>query len=305
MLFNQILIDEPIDSIEARFVHEKDLEVDLLEWLLGDGNSPRSVGISPAYSQSSGDLQAIACALDRRVLIIKFHTTRPDGGAAGGGAQTKNVERRNLFEEELLCHPLCTLYAFDLAPLALSLHLHFHLCVTNAIDIQSALGIPDRSITESVKCVIADASPIFSENIVRAFDNMSYQTSKHKDLTDLVQRAWLCCYIGQYDFEAIKDLFYKVPKVDTAKFSQDVRRFLHQADYTVSRHRFDKQLNVVQKLAYDTLRKDNMKPQSVTHEIKTRWDPRKQKMVAESQRYANRVTQNSTVSVQPLIYRRL
>lgn len=235
MLFNQILIDEHIDSIEARFVHEKDLEPDLLHWLLGDasGDSPRSVGLSPAYSLSGG-LQALACALDTRVLIIKFHSTKSnlDGGATGSGAQTKNEVRRNLLKEEFLCHPLCTLYAFDLAPLALSLHLHFHLHLTEAIDIQSALRIPDRSVIDSVKCVIADASPIFSENIVRAFDNVLYQTSKHKDLTDLVQRAWLCCYIGQYDFEAIKDLFYKAPKVDTEKLSQDVRRFLCRIDCT-------------------------------------------------------------------------
>jgi hypothetical protein len=45
-----------------------------------------------------------------------------------------------------------------------------------------------------------------------------------------------------------------------------------------------------------------MKPQSVTHEIKTRWDHKKQKMVAVSQRYANRVTSDA-VSVQLLIDR--
>jgi hypothetical protein len=54
-------------------------------------------------------------------------------------------------------------------------------------------------------------------------------------------------------------------------------------------------------MAYDMLRKDNIKPQSVTHEVKTRWDPKKQRMVAVSQRYANRVTQNSTVGAQLLI----
>lgn len=48
------------------------------------------------------------------------------------------------------------------------------------------------------------------------------------------------------------------------------------------------------------LRKDNMKPLAVTHEIKTQWDPRKQKMVAISQRYANRITQNSTVGTHRL-----
>jgi hypothetical protein len=86
----------------------------------------------------------------------------------------------------------------------------------------------------SVQSVIADACPIWSENIDRAFENTIYRSSKHKDLTDLVQRAWVCSFIGQYDFEAIREMFYKAPKVDTAKFSQDVRRFLRrQIDYTV------------------------------------------------------------------------
>jgi len=234
MLFNQILIDEDIDSIKARVVHEKDFELVHLQWLLGtDGNSPRSVGISPAYSQSGG-MPALACALDTRVLIIKFHSSRPyRDGAAGSGTVPRNVERRNLLEYEFLCHPLCTFYAFDLANIALSLLQHFHLCLTDAIDIQSALRIPDRSVLLSVQSVIADACPIFSENIDRAFENMTYHSSKHKDLSDLVQRAWLCSYIGRYDFEAIKDKFYKAPKVDTAKFSQDVRHLLHRIDYNI------------------------------------------------------------------------
>jgi hypothetical protein len=234
MLFNQNLIDEYIDNIEARVVHEKDLKPIHLQWLLGpDGNSPRSVGISPAYSQS-GSLPALACALDTRVLVINFHSSKPyRDGATSSGTMPRNVERRRLLEYELLCHPLCTIYAFDLANIALSLHLHLHLHITDAIDIQSALQIPDRSVVLSVQYVIADACKVWTENIDRAFENLTYLSSKHKDLTDLVQRAWLCSYLGRYDFEAIRDMFYKAPKVDTAKFSKDVRRFLHQIDYTV------------------------------------------------------------------------
>jgi hypothetical protein len=302
MLFNQNLIDEYTENIEARVVHEKDLELIHLEWLLGpDGNSPRSVGISPAYSQSGG-LSALACALDTRVLVIKFHKSMPySDGATGSGTVPRNVELRRLLEYEFLCHPLCTFYAFDLANIALSLHLHLHLHLTDAFDIQSALQIPDRTVVLSVQTVIADACKVFSENIVRAFENRIYRSSKHKDLTDLVQRAWLSSYIGRYDSEAIRDMFYKAPKIDTEKFSQDVRHFLHRIDYTVHlTTRFNKELNVLQKVAYDMLRKDNMKPQSVTHEIKTRWDPRKEKMVAVSQRYANRITQGSTVSTRRL-----
>ena len=222
-MFIQNLIDEDIDNIEARVVREKELEPIHLQWLLGpDGNSPRSVGISPAYSKSGG-LPALACALETRVLIVHFQKLVPHRDGATG---------RSLLKYELLCHPLCTLYAFDLANVALALH-HLSLPLTDAVDIQSALGSPDRSIVTSVQTVIADTCKVWSENIDRAFENMIHISSKHKDLTDLVQRAWLCSYIGRYDFEAIKDTFYKAPKVDTTKLSQDVRRFLHQIDYIV------------------------------------------------------------------------
>ena len=296
MLFNQNLIDEYIENIEARVVHEKDLEPIHLEWLLGsDGNSPRSVGISPAYSQSGG-LPVLACAVDTRVLVINFHKSIPySDGVTGSGTVPRIVERRRLLKYELLCHPLCTLYAFDLANIALSLHHHHRLHLTDAIDIQSALRIPDRSVVLSVRNVIADACKIWKGNIDRAFENMIYRSSKHKDLTNLVQRAWVCSYIGRYDFKAILDVFYKAPKVDTSteKFSQDVRRFLHQVDCTcISPRRFNKELDVL----YDMLRKDNRKSQTVTHEIEPGWDPRKEKPLAISQRYANRITQNSTVS---------
>jgi hypothetical protein len=234
MFFDQNLIDEYTENIEARVVHEKDLKLIHLEWILGpDGNSTRSVGISPAYSQSDG-LPALACALDTRVLVIEFHKPMSSGdGATGGSTVPPNIKRRGLLEYELLCHPLCTLYAFDLANIAGSLYRHHRHHLTDAIDIQSALRIPDRTVVLSVQTVIADACKIFSENIVRAFENMIYHFSKPKDLIDLVQRAWLCSYIGRYNSEAIRGMFYKAPKVDTEKLSQDVSRFLHQIDYTV------------------------------------------------------------------------
>ena len=228
--FYQKLIDDNIGNIQARVVHEKELEADHIEWLLGpDGvNSPRSVGISPAYSQSGG-LPALACANDIHILVITFHSTRAyrDGNTSGSGTQPRNMERRTqVLEDLLLCNPLHTLYAFDLAPLALSLHLHLHLHLTDAIDIQSATKAPDRSIVGAVQVVIADESPIFADNITTTFERMLYESSKQKDLTDIVQRAWLCGYIGQYDFGTTKDLFANAPKVDTKKFSIGVRHLL-------------------------------------------------------------------------------
>ncbi|KAI0250236.1 P-loop containing nucleoside triphosphate hydrolase protein [Lactifluus subvellereus] len=275
---DQTFIDEPIDPIDARIVHEKDLEATDLEWFLGpDVNSPRSVGISPAYSQSGG-LPALACALGTRVLIINFHSSKVYRDGNPSGTRQRNIERRNRLEEELLCHPYYTLYAFDLAQVALSLRLHLRIHLANAIDIQSALPVPSRDVIDAVKIIVDDASPIWEDNIISTFESTLYESNKEKDLTSLVQRAWLCGYLGQYDIGNIKDMFYKAPKVDMRKFSEE-------------------ELDVLQKMAYDMLRLDNMKPQSVTHEITTRWDPKSQRMVAQSQRYANRLTANSSVKV--------
>ena len=59
----------------------------------------------------------------------------------------------------------------------------------------------------------------------------------------------------------------------------------------------NKELNVLQKIAYDMLRLDILKPQSVTHEIKTRWDPKKEMTVAISQCYSNHMSQSASVSI--------
>ena len=221
--FDQNLINEHIGCIKSRVVHEKVLETDHIQWLLGlsDPNSPRSVGISPAYSQSGG-LPAFACANDTRVLIVNLHSTTPykDGNLSGSGTTPRNLKRRKLLEELLLCNPFVTLYAFDLAPFVLSLCLHAHLHVTEAIDIQSALGVADRSIVGTVRVVTTE---IFPDNITGAFKRVLYESNKDKDLTDLVQRAWLSGFIGQYDLGLVKDMLYKAPKVNMKKFSNEVR----------------------------------------------------------------------------------
>ena len=80
------------------------------------------------------------------------------------------------------------------------------------------------------------------------------------------------------------------------KFCEDVRNlfFIGLVPQCLTTF-LDQELDILQKMAYDMLRQDNMKPGSVTHETKTRWEPKKQRMVASSQRYANRI-QNSQVS---------
>jgi hypothetical protein len=220
---SQNLIDEPIDNIDPRIVHDKDLETTDLQWLVGpDSNSPRSVGISPAYSQYGG-LPALACVFGTRALIIKFRSSKVDRNSNSSGNQRQIRERHNRLEE-LLCNPHNTHYAFDLAPLALSLHLHYNVHLANAIDIQSALpqAVTSRDVIDSVKFIIDDRSSFWVENIASAFESKSDKQLEKDDLIALVQRAWLCHYLGQYNLGNVKDMFSAAPKVDMRVFSEHV-----------------------------------------------------------------------------------
>ncbi|KAI0264461.1 hypothetical protein BC834DRAFT_265535 [Gloeopeniophorella convolvens] len=271
----QNFIDAPIAAIEVRCIRERDLAIADIEWLFGFvANSPRSVGISPAYSQSGG-MPALAFALGERALVIELLSSKAEPGADSSVPRMRNAERRKLLEKELLCHPDCTFYAFDFAPVVLSIYIHLQVHLSNGIDIQSALPVPSRSPEDSVHAVIGDALPVYATNITTAFDNMLYGTDKKKaEQTALVQRAWLSGYIGQYDSSNVKDMFYAAPKIDLKKFSK-------------------LELGFMTKLAHDMLRLDILKPQSVTHEVKFGWNDRAQQMKAQSQRYANRMIAGS------------
>ncbi len=302
--FYQTFIDEPIDSvIEPRIVREKELGITDLEWLFGSAaNSPRSVGISPAYSKS-GSLQTFACALGNRVLIIDLHGSKPYDDGNTSGLQSKDTERRNRLEQELLCHPDCTFYAFDLATLALSLYLHLHIHLANAIDIQSALPVRGRSPVESVRAIVGDN--ISADRITSTFETTLYGSDEQENRDSLAQMAWLCGYLGQYELGNTKDLFYAASKVDMRKFPADVSLcfFIHlfkKPDLLLcfSQHRFFKELRVLQKISYDAQRLASLKPTSMTHEVQAgRYNPETRELVARSQNYSNRVTPGLSVSV--------
>jgi hypothetical protein len=58
----------------------------------------------------------------------------------------------------------------------------------------------------------------------------------------------------------------------------------------------------MQKISYDTLRLNHMKPTSVMHETQTGFNPKTQKLIAESQRYSNRLTRRTSVSIQLVLW---
>lgn len=235
--FLQNFIDEPIDnSIETRVVHEKGLESADLEWLFGPlADSPRSVGISPAYSKS-GSLPSLACAFGTRVLVINFYSSKArDDGRTSGARSNSIIARRSRLEQELLCHPECTFYSFDLATFALSLNLHFQLHLANAVDIQSALPGHSRSPVDSVRAIVGEH--IFADIITSTFETTIYKYDEQENTGSLVQMAWLCGYLGQLG--NTKDLFRDAPKVDTTNFSADVSRFLkRKSDLLCLSHAF-------------------------------------------------------------------
>ena len=211
---HQNAVDEFHPIITVHSIHESDVNSEDIEFLLrvGAGNSPRSVGIAPAFSKSGG-LLAIALSVDHLILIVHFYSPKPENGSRSA----RDLTGRGLIESDILCSDELHIYAFDLGPIALLLHRNHQLHLTNGVDIQSAFPILSQSPLEAVKFAVGDLVPVNSENISIFFEEMIWDP---KQLTDLAQRAWLASYVARLD--SVQDFFYKAPKIDTKKFNEQV-----------------------------------------------------------------------------------
>ncbi|THH13051.1 hypothetical protein EW146_g7128 [Bondarzewia mesenterica] len=248
----QNFIDEMHETIAVQSIHEKDITPDDISQLLrgsSSKNSPRSVGISPAYSKN-GTLLAIALCVKYRVLIVQFYSSKPDKRETGGARAGRTSPARQLIERDILCNDDLHIYAFDITALALILNLQHQLHLTNGVDLQSAFPIKSRFPVDTVKFAVGDTAPVNSEIVPQSFEDMIWDPKK---ITDLALRAWLSAYVAGFDSESIRDFLYKAPRIDTTN-----------------------------------LQLDASKPSSVTHEFTAEWNHKKKALEVQSQRYQNR-----------------
>jgi hypothetical protein len=219
----QNLIDEDEGPIQTYGpVLESALTPDDLEPFL-----EKAVGLSGVYTKS-GKLTLLAIAdQSRRVLIIQFHSTQSDTrgknrGPSANGTTVAASAGRKLLEDSLLCRATGDIYAFDLAPLALSLYLDHELRITNGVDIQT--GCPTKRARDpltSIKFAWGDPAVVYDVNIRPVFEQMELDPNDAKRTeTNLVQRAWVSQRLST--LRDMEPRFDKVPRIDTTKFTSEV-----------------------------------------------------------------------------------
>ncbi|GLB40323.1 putative AAA domain containing protein [Lyophyllum shimeji] len=158
----QTLVDGAEFSL-VRIPTTKVLELDITADTFTAFDHPRPIGLSPGFS-STGKLLALAIADDKQCTIVEFNVRAAPGyGRNRGGRDDKPSLHRNLddLQQTILCRPAGELFAFDMAPLSMSLWGDAKLRVTNAVDIQSGLSAVDRKPLTAIKEILGKRNARF------------------------------------------------------------------------------------------------------------------------------------------------
>jgi regulator of nonsense transcripts 1 len=210
----QNFLDEDIEPISVLTVHEMNLTEEHLQPFIDD--SPRPIGIAPAFSESGSRLVVLAIANQSNVLLVEFYSSRPirDGrGGKSASPKARDYMGRTLLEDKIFCRPFGDIFAFDFEPIALSLYNdHGGLRLVNGVDIQSACFPKNRQPLASIKLAVGDTVTIYEDNVCDSFENMVYDP---KRTTAIALRAWIAQYLPRLD--TMEETFANAKRIDTAK----------------------------------------------------------------------------------------
>jgi len=211
---HQNFLDEDIEPISVRTVHEANLTEEHLQPFIDD--SPQPIGIAPAYAESDSRLVVLAIANQTNVLLVEFYSSRPNRDGRGKSASSikpRDNTGRTLLQDEIFCRPFGDMFAFDFEPIALSLYNdHGGLRLVNGVDIQSACLPKNRQPLASIKSAVGDSATIYEDNVRDSFDNMVYDP---KRTTAIALRAWIAQYLPHLG--AMEETFANAKRIDTAK----------------------------------------------------------------------------------------
>lgn len=191
-------------------------------------NHSRPLGVSPGYLPN-GKLVSLAIADDRNCRIVEFQQIEASSfkrNKSSGKASEKSLEGRTILQNEILCRTTGDIFAFDMAPLTMSLYSDLNMRITQAVDVQSAFpDIRERTPLAIVKDALKDCEgirKINEENIKRLFLKQVHDPEDNpRDwITDLAMRAWLSQFLPTFgDGETT---FAEVPRIDTKKLMSGV-----------------------------------------------------------------------------------
>ncbi|CAA7266961.1 unnamed protein product [Cyclocybe aegerita] len=207
---------------------------------------PRPLGLSPGFDED-GRLVALAIADDTQCRIIEFQHPRRGKKAT---ALPKNIlDGRQILQDSILCRPVGDLFAFDMAPLTMSIYGDLDARITNAVDIQSAFPVKnpaaDRKPLVAIKAAIGESDiKIREDNIRDLFFYPTYNEDNRNRVSDLAIRAWVSQFLPSFENGA--ETFEKVTRIDTKKLEGPA-------------------IEMIGKLANDSLRLDQKKTTYTTH----------------------------------------
>ncbi|KAK7050877.1 hypothetical protein VNI00_004989 [Paramarasmius palmivorus] len=246
-------------SIKYHVVEESKLEDVTIDVFLE--RNPGPLGISPGYDQQTKALAALAIVGGKLCLVVEFPGNRPEKRRRGKGSRngkgndneaSKELPVQREWIQRVLAHP-AGIFAFDLAPLALTLYSDLGLRIYQGVDIQSALEASlepeerpkDRMdpLHAIIQC-LGEAVKVHKSIVKDVFGDLFYEAGDNSKELDMMQRAWAAYFIPT--FENDQQTFDVAPRIDLRKFNED-------------------QLDMLAKLAGDDLRLDSLKPMETTH----------------------------------------
>jgi len=217
MLFKQALIDTGKDDPECRIttVTYKELKYQDLEPFF---EVATPIGLDVAYWKESIALAALAIVSAEIALVIEF--SPPDRRIETTPAPDPDSEQYQSLMS-FLSRDVGEFFAFDLAPLAMSLYEEQGLFLKNAVDIQSAFPKQNRNIISGIlKAALGDGIKISDFLVSEAFNNATYNPEQRTAALGPVKRGWLAFYLGSVD-DAVTT-YSNVKRIDTYGMNEGV-----------------------------------------------------------------------------------
>lgn len=207
-----IELNRPITATTL-FETELDLEV------LGKFDHADPLGISPGFNHR-GHLVALAIADSKECQLVEFQHNRPKPGQATNQVSPEIVECRKLLQDKVFCREAGDLLAFDLGPLAMSLHKNLGIRVYNGIDIQSTFSAVDRKPISAIESALGDSLKIHQDNARNLFtQNIIYKGDAQSKI-DLAMRAWISQFLASFGNGIM--LFEKARRINTRDLTDEV-----------------------------------------------------------------------------------
>ncbi|KAF7424522.1 hypothetical protein PC9H_009829 [Pleurotus ostreatus] len=205
-------------------------------------------------------------------LIVEFPAS---GGRKGDRPDSPNSQDDSLLQK-MFQQQTSNIYAFDIAPLAMSLFGDHNLRISNGIDIQSAFPkIVDRNPLKIIHDIVDSRFRVFDENIKSVFRHSNVSDDSANMHNDLILRAWISRTI--VDIESASTTFDKVPKVNLANFP-------------------DATLHFLMKREKDALRLEQQKPSQTNHRFQNTRDG-KGNYIARASTYKGKFQRGQEIEV--------